>query len=154
MEPNRLLRGLPAGELEWLQPLFKHRTYLAGTRLISAGDSCEFIYLLDGGRVRLSRRIGPTQTSFLGELGPGHFFGEIGVLDGQPSLDDAVAITDVNVRMLAQTDLLEVLSHERPAARHLLRNLVTVLVRRSREMDERFANYAGKIGLLQHYNSH
>ncbi len=151
VEHNRLLRGLTGDELRWLESFWKEARVSAGTQLLTIGKPNERLYLLDEGVVRLSRRALFLPTTFVEEVQAGRFFGESSVLDGQPSLEDAVAVTEVRLRYFRQASLLEILSSEHRAAQQILRNLVAFMVGRLREMDERLASYAGDVDGLQRY---
>jgi len=76
--PDDVLARLTAGSSE--------RTYGAGEAIVRSGETGEELFVILEGEVRVGRD-GRTRRT----LGPGDFFGEIGVLTGQPRTADAIA---------------------------------------------------------------
>ncbi len=79
----------PAGEVET-------RAYPAGAIIIEQGDTGDAAYFIYEGRVRVRRG-----ERVLCQLGPGHCFGELAVLDGVPRAATVEAETEVQVMRVA-----------------------------------------------------
>lgn len=77
------VRRLSAEELAGLLPEFEVQTIAPGTTIIREGEPADAFYILDAGEVAVtSTKEGAEQ--LIGVLTPGHYFGELGLLSGQP----------------------------------------------------------------------
>lgn len=65
------------------------REFPSGTVLFEEGQAGERMYVVRKGRVRIVRRIGEHEVG-LATLGPGEFFGEMALLDGEPRSATAI----------------------------------------------------------------
>ncbi|HYJ06756.1 MAG TPA: cytochrome P450 [Chthoniobacterales bacterium] len=83
---NQLIEAvhrLSAQDLVRLLPEFQVQTIAPGTTIIREGEAADAFYILDAGEVTItSRKDGAEQV--VGVLGPGSYFGELGLLSGQP----------------------------------------------------------------------
>jgi CRP-like cAMP-binding protein len=69
------------------------RSFEAGQTIFDEGDRGEVLYVIQSGMVELIRS-GPDGSRLVARLAPGEFFGEMGVLLGQPRSVRAVAASD------------------------------------------------------------
>jgi CRP-like cAMP-binding protein len=69
------------------------RSFEAGQTVFDEGDPGEVLYIIQSGMVELMRS-GPDGPHLVSRLAPGEFFGEMGVLLGQPRTVRAVAVSD------------------------------------------------------------
>jgi monovalent cation:H+ antiporter-2, CPA2 family len=84
-----------------LVTLFKPRTAQPGNRLIRKGDAANEVFFISAGAVEVSiadRKI---------KLGPGDFFGEMGLLSGAPRNADVTAIDYCQLLVLERRDFLD-----------------------------------------------
>jgi CRP/FNR family transcriptional regulator, cyclic AMP receptor protein len=92
----QLLREIPLfstlkrRELKILEPILHERTYVSNEVIFEEGDEGLGMYIVLEGTIRISRKamIGSKEVT---RLGPGHFFGELSLLDGGPRSATAVA---------------------------------------------------------------
>jgi CRP-like cAMP-binding protein len=115
------------GEMSQGGGLFERygRVFEAGERLFAEGDTSKEMYVLQQGKVRISRLRDGQQRSLV-VLGDGEFFGEMAVLNGDPR--SATATVETRSRML-------VLEPEAFAA--LIRNKPDVAVRMIKKLTGR-----------------
>ena len=73
-------------------------TFAAGTVLFNRGDPGDSLYVVRSGAVELFFKNDTGERIVLDTVTPGHFFGEISLLDGGPRTASAVAIQDVEAR--------------------------------------------------------
>ena len=92
IQPDELISRWPVfAELDLVQraellTLFKPRSAVPGERLVRVGDAAREVFFISSGKVDVvigKRRI---------TLGPGDFFGEMGLLTGAPRSADVIAI--------------------------------------------------------------
>lgn len=81
-----LFRGLGKGELKFLASRIDEVTLSPGETVIREGQPTEAFFILVSGHVQVTRKGKPTA-----RLGPGDFFGEIGMLDRGPATATVVA---------------------------------------------------------------
>ena len=82
-----LWSGLSDGELRALARSFKELKYPTGHVIVHKGDRGVGFYLIADGSVEVR-----SDGRVLAKLGPGQYFGEMALLDGQPRNADVVAL--------------------------------------------------------------
>jgi CRP-like cAMP-binding protein/cytochrome P450 len=73
-----------AGLLESALARAEQRSVPAGETIIREGDAADFFYLLIDGEVEVSKRGSDRGKEIVARLGPGDYFGEVGILCGIP----------------------------------------------------------------------
>src|SRR5208337_929312 len=76
----------------------------AGTRVVSQGETPEFFYIIQSGRLQVFRETADHIRTPLTELGPGAYFGEVALVTGQPRT--------ASVESLEETSLVKVSKEE------------------------------------------
>jgi len=103
------------------------REVAPGEKVFSAGDAGEKLYVIQSGEVEISRQ-GSSEPRVVGRLGPGDFFGELGVVLGRPCSTHAVAIRATRLLELDR-ETLEAMCIEQPEiAIRMLRVVVSRLI--------------------------
>jgi len=93
-----LFANMDPGALEELPTYFRAKRAAPGERLIRAGDRADALYFISSGAVEVSvaaRKI---------RLGPGDFFGEMGLLSGERRSADVTAVDYCDLLILDQQD--------------------------------------------------
>ncbi len=118
---------LPA-DLERLGDCLRSRRYERDEIIFLEGDTGTALGVIASGRVRISLSGSDGREVTLNVYGPGEFFGEFALLDGEPRSADAVALEPSHLYWLRRDDFLAfVEAHPRAAI-----GLLTVLSRRLR----------------------
>lgn len=93
---STLLRGLTPAQVDRLAGLWQERRYEPGEHLLREGEPDAFVYVLLEGRAALVKATSlGTEPSRIGELRIGDTFGEVKIVDRQPSSASVVAVTRV-----------------------------------------------------------
>ena len=93
------VRRLSAEELVRVLPEFEVQTIAPGTTIIREGETADAFYILDAGEVTItSTKEGAEQ--LLGVVTPGGYFGELGLLTGQPRAATVTASGPADVVVL------------------------------------------------------
>ena len=79
------------------------------TLVFEEGDAADFLYLVLEGEVNFSKRIEDNKYQTVAVAKPDDFFGELGVLDGQPRSARAVAIGGSTLAKICREELIETL---------------------------------------------
>jgi CRP/FNR family transcriptional regulator, cyclic AMP receptor protein len=104
----------------------------ADQTLFRAGDAGNAMYLIESGRVRISVKAADGHEITVAELGPGEFFGEMAMLDGQARSANATAAQDSRLAILSRRHFLSFMQNNSKVALKML----SALTRRLRQTDE------------------
>ena len=106
-----LFAGLPPARLEAAMRAAVVRELGAGTVIIRQGDTADFFYVIDAGRVEVTQtsREGD-QARVLRQMGAGEVFGEIGMLTGVPRTATVTAMTKTTLVALDKDAFLELVA--------------------------------------------
>jgi CRP/FNR family cyclic AMP-dependent transcriptional regulator len=96
-----LFSGLDKKDLQLLGSMCQERKYSAGSTLIKQGDTGVGLYVITGGRVRITQTNNPDRAETdLGTAGPGNVLGEMSLLDDLPRSATVTAVDDVTALLL------------------------------------------------------
>jgi CRP/FNR family transcriptional regulator, cyclic AMP receptor protein len=95
---------------------------VGGELIVRAGDHGAEMYVIQSGRVRITKQMGGREV-VLGDLGPGDFFGEMSLLESLPRDADAVAIGETKLLVLNAGSLLVRLRRDPTFALEMLHRL-------------------------------
>jgi CRP-like cAMP-binding protein len=105
--------------------------YPAGRWIVRQGEVGTGFFLIVSGRARVVRN-----DELIGELGPGEFFGELSILDGQPRVAHVVADEPTACLALTSWDFEALIEAQPKLAIAILKGVA----RRLRDVDERLRN--------------
>ncbi|HEY3233180.1 MAG TPA: DUF1003 domain-containing protein [Polyangiaceae bacterium] len=92
----------------------------AGEAIFNYGDPGESLYIVCGGEVEIFFKNDTGERVVLETARPGHFFGEISLLDGGPRTASAVVTKDLDAVVVSRADLADLLRAHPAAAMDLL----------------------------------
>ena len=124
--------GLPADELAVLASTLQRRTAKAGQAVFRQDDPGNSLYIIESGVVKVQRTSPEGKQVILAILGPGDFFGELALLDGEPRSADAVIKEDAALLTLDRAEFLRFVESKPGVATKLL----AALSRRLRRTDQ------------------
>lgn len=107
-----LLRSLTPAERDYVADHLKYAPFTAGETITRQGATAHFLYILLTGQVEVQRHVEDRVRDLATIQAPG-FFGEMGLLTGEPRSADVVALTDVECYRLDKPGLEQILQ-ERP----------------------------------------
>ncbi len=120
------------------------RRFAAGERLFEEGDPGDSMYVVQSGKVRLFRRVGPIEVN-IAVLGPGELLGEMAVLEGLPRTACAVA-SEASVVVELDRPVFEAMVKENgEIALRILRRLSS----RLREADRQIGAFLTSSGVVR-----
>jgi uncharacterized membrane protein len=100
--------------------------------LFRAGDAGNAMYLIESGEIRISIKAEDGNEITVAELGPGEFFGEMSILDGQARAANATAMGPSRLGMLSRRHFLSFMQANSDVALGML----TALANRLRSTNE------------------
>ena len=133
-----LLAALTDSDREALARSASRHRYRRGDIIFQKDDPGHSLFIVARGSVRIYVPSTQGADLTLAVLGPGHFFGDLSLLDGRPRSASAAALGDTNVVILERSDFVAVI-RTRPAA---VMSVLAVVVRRLRDTDEMASDLA------------
>jgi CRP/FNR family transcriptional regulator len=126
-----LLSRLNSAQRARLAKLATTRTYRASSVIVRQGDTSMSFYVILSGRVRIEQELGDNQRLLLRDLGPGGYFGEMGLIDDMPRSATVVAVEPTECALLAKWDFGNELREDPDIAMALL----PILSQRIRDLE-------------------
>ena len=114
-----LWSGLTEKELRVIARSFKELKYESGDIIVRKGEAGIGFYLVADGSVEVR-----SDGKVLSKLGPGQFFGEMSILDGQPRSADVVALEPSRCLALTSWSFKSIVSNQPKMALKLLQESV------------------------------
>lgn len=105
--------------------VLERKVFYAGQKVFGEGDSGDRAYLIQDGQIEIIKN-GVT----LATLGKGELFGEMALVDDQPRMATAKALTDVSTIIIGRDHFREKLSKADP----FIRGLLNIFVRNIRNL--------------------
>ena len=125
-------------DLDALAAFVRSRCYPKDSIIFHRGDPGMILYLIETGQVKLSITEDSGKSVTLALLGPGAFFGEMSLLDGEPRSADATARVDCRLGVLGRDQFLPFLAAHPPATTSLLAILTRRLRRTTDQVHDAF----------------
>lgn len=95
-----LFAGLTEKALDALAVQLRRRRLPSGTPIVYKGDPGGVLYLIAAGRVKVHQATFQGDEVILNVLGPGNFFGDMSLLDGEPRSADVSTLEDTELLLL------------------------------------------------------
>lgn len=138
-----LFASLPDEQLHALVPVVTRRSAPRGSLIMAAGDPTDSLYIVISGRLKVMMSDSDGKEVILSILGPGEFFGEMGLIDDHPRSASVVAMEPCELLALTRRDFRKCLAENFDMAMAVMRGLV----KRLREADRKI----GSLALLDVY---
>lgn len=135
------LRTMPIFEslsVERLVPIARvavFRKFVRGAAILHAGDRTDFVYFILSGMLKVLVSDEEGREVILSNLGPGEFFGEMGVLDDNPRSATVIASTPCELIVVSKTDFKRCLAENFDVSLYIMRNLVKRLRNADRKIE-------------------
>lgn len=123
LEGVTLFRSVPAHHLRELSRFARTETFAAGETIVRMGEPGWTLYVVRSGRVRVECEQPGGGTVVLALLGPGEFFGELSIFDGEKRSATVVAVEDTETLTLGRFDIVRVVTHDPQVGLSLLKAL-------------------------------
>jgi CRP/FNR family cyclic AMP-dependent transcriptional regulator len=129
--------------LRLLATVVTRRSVTRGTIIMAAGDPTDSLYIVLSGRLKVMMSDADGKEVILTIIGPGEFFGEMGLIDDAPRSASVVAIEPCELLAITRRDFKKCLAENFEMSMAVMRGLV----RRLREADRKI----GSLALLDVY---
>ena len=130
-----LFADLDPDALTLLAARLRRRKLPGSTPVVYKGDPSGALYLIASGRVKVHQATTGGDEVILDVLGPGDFFGEMSLLDGQPRSADVSTLEPSELLLLGGDALRETI-HQQPAVAWTLLRLLSQRLREQNAQSE------------------
>ena len=138
-----LFASFPEEQLRMLTTMVSRRSAARGTTIMAGGDATDSLYIVLSGRLKVMMSDADGKEVILSILGPGEFFGEMGLIDDEPRSASVVTIEACELLSIAKRDFKKCMAENFEMTQNVMRGLV----RRLREADRKI----GSLALLDVY---
>ena len=138
-----LFAGFPDEQLRTLVSVVTRRSAPRSSVIMAAGDPIDSLYIVISGRLKVMMGDSDGKEVILSLLGPGEFFGEMGLIDDSPRSATVVATEPCELISITKRDFRRCLAENFEMTNAVMR----ALVRRLREADRKI----GSLALLDVY---
>lgn len=111
-----LFAAVSEGTLEQLAGASDEVDVNPGESVVTEGERADAFYIVVSGAMRVTARGGRTQPVALRELGPGDYFGEIGLIEGIPRTATVTAAEPARVLRIGGDEFVDALTESAPSA--------------------------------------
>lgn len=127
-----LFSTLGPRELKTVDGLLHERTFLKDEVIFDQGEEGQALYIIESGKVLICRQ-GQPAGGKIAELGAGHLFGELALLDNSPRAAQARAAENCKLAVLFRADFLGLLETHAVIASKISLQLARHIGQRLRE---------------------
>lgn len=138
-----LFSTCPDEQLRMLVNVVTRKSAPRGSMILVAGDATDSLYIVLAGRLKVMMSDSEGKEVILSILGPGEFFGEMGLIDDSPRSASVVALEACELLAVSKRDFARLLAQSVEMTVAVMRGLV----RRLREADRKI----GSLALLDVY---
>ena len=138
-----LFSSCPDEQLRMLAAVVTRKSVARSTTILASGDTTDSLYIVLSGRLKVLMSDSDGKEVILSILGPGEFFGEMGLIDDSPRSASVVAIEPCELLSITKRDFKKCLQENFEMSMAVMRGLV----RRLREADRKI----GSLALLDVY---
>jgi CRP/FNR family cyclic AMP-dependent transcriptional regulator len=133
---SALLAYFTTDELQNVVSMVRTRRFGKGDLIFLEGDVGEELYLVEEGKVAISKAVKGNLEQVLAHMGPGEYFGEMALLDKIPRTASASAEEDCVLMAIGKDDLFTLMEKEPKAAAKLMFNLLKTFTTRLKATNE------------------
>ena len=138
-----LFSSFPEDQLRMLAAVVTRKSTPRSTTVMAGGDATDSLYIVLSGRLKVMMSDADGKEVILSILGPGEFFGEMGLIDDSPRSASVVTIEPCELLSITKRDFKKCLAENFEMSMAVMRGLV----RRLREADRKI----GSLALLDVY---
>jgi CRP/FNR family cyclic AMP-dependent transcriptional regulator len=138
-----LFASFPEDQLRMLTMVVTRKSAPRSTTIMAGGDPTDSLYIVLSGRLKVMMSDSEGKEVILSILGPGEFFGEMGLIDDEPRSATVMTIEPCELLSIAKRDFKKALADNFEMTMAVMRGLV----KRLREADRKI----GSLALLDVY---
>jgi len=130
LSQSAIFAYLSADELEHVVSMSGELRVKRGGTLFAEGDEGSELYIVDYGRIAITKAVEGNLEQVLAHMGPGDYFGEMALLEQIPRSATASAEEDSGLITISRDDLMGMMEREPKAAAKIMFNLLRTFTAR------------------------
>lgn len=123
LEGIPLFSEVPLHHLREIARFARSESFAPGESIVRMGEPGSTLYVIRSGRVNVVREQPSGGSMILAMFGPGEFFGELSIFDGEKRSASVVAVEPTETVTLGRFDIVRVVSHNPQIGLSLLKSL-------------------------------
>ncbi len=123
-------------EFEMVAGMVRRKQYKKGELIFREGEEGEELFLVEEGKVAISKPVQGNLEQVLAHLGPGDHFGEMAILEKIPRTASASAEENCLLLVISEDDLLRMMEEHPKAAAKIMFNLLRTFSARLKATNE------------------
>lgn len=133
-----LLEDIDNENLEKISKKILKLSFKKGSPVFKEKEAAKGIYLIHSGKLEISKTTPDGWKQTLAVLGPGHFCGELSILEKRKHEANAVAIEDATIFLLSKEEFERIETEDIILANVFLKKLSFALSKNLRRMNDKF----------------
>jgi CRP/FNR family transcriptional regulator len=133
-----LLHDLESAELNKMSKIVKKMTLKKGEQLFKEKDETRGLYLIHSGKVEISKLTSDGWRQTIAVLTPGHFFGELSILEKRRHEASAIAAEDTELFLIAKEDFEKLMEEDIKLACKITTKIAITMSKNLRRMNDKF----------------
>ncbi len=138
MKQQVLLQDLDKAGLAKIAEIAKQVSIKKGEQLFKEKDATKGLWLIHSGKVEISRVTADGWRQTLVVLVPGHFFGELSILENRKHVASTVALEDTELFLIPKEDFERMMKEDCALALAIVKRIAIVMSKNLRRMNDKF----------------
>ena len=130
-----LFASFPEEQLRMLATVVTRRSAPRASTIMAAGDATDSLYIVLSGRLKVMMSDSDGKEVILAILGPGEFFGEMGLIDDEPRSASVVTLEPCELLSVAKRDFRKCMAENFEMSMAVMRGLVRRLRHADRQIE-------------------
>jgi len=133
-----LLEDLDNSDLEKMAKIIKKLSFRKGEYLFKEKEDAKGLYLINSGKVEISKVTPDDWKQRLAVLSSGHFLGELSIIEHRRHEATAIALENTEVFLIGRKDFEKMEKEDTALTSKIMKKLVLILSKNLRRMNEKF----------------
>jgi len=133
-----LLQDIDKAGINKIAKITRQVSIKKGEPLFKEKDDTKGLWLIQSGKIEISRVTADGWRQTLVVLTAGHFFGELSILENRKHVASAVALEDTELRLLPKEDFDKMMEEDCALALNIVKRIAIVMSKNLRRMNDKF----------------
>ncbi len=133
-----LLQDLDEAGLNKIAKITKRFSIKKGEPLFKEKEDTQGLWLINTGKVEISRVTADGWRQTLVVLNAGHFFGELSILENRKHVASATALEDTEIFLIPKEEFERMMQEDCGLALHIIKRIAIVMSKNLRRMNDKF----------------
>jgi len=133
-----LLQDIDEAGLNKIAKIMRQVSVKKGEPLFKEKDDTKGLWLIQSGRIEISRVTADGWRQTLVVLPSDHFFGELSILENRKHVASAVALEDTELLLLPKEDFEKMMGEDCALALNIVKRIAFVMSKNLRRMNDKF----------------